>query len=112
MFFGATGSFVSAMVKGMNLDPLRHVATHSALMTLQHALKVVAFGLLGFAFGPYLPIVAAMIASGFVGTLIGGRLLARLGGVYFKPVLNAILLLLALRLVWSGASALLADMNA
>ena len=40
-------------------------------MTLQHCLKVIAFGLLGFAFGPYLFIIAAMIVSGFIGTLIG-----------------------------------------
>jgi len=104
MFFGATGNFVAAMVKTMNLPPLRHVATHSILMTIQHLLKVFAFGLLGFAFGPFLPLIAAMIVSGFLGTVIGKQVLVRMGEGYFKPVLNAILLVLAARLIWSGVS--------
>ncbi|MEJ2015338.1 MAG: sulfite exporter TauE/SafE family protein [Limibacillus sp.] len=33
MFFGATGTFVAAMVRTLKLPPLEHVATHSALMT-------------------------------------------------------------------------------
>src|SRR3546814_7210985 len=46
MFFGATGTFVSAMVKSMRLGRLGHVATHAACMLAQHSIKVVAFGLL------------------------------------------------------------------
>lgn len=102
MFFGATGTFVAAMVKTLKLPPLEHVATHSALMTIQHGLKIIMFGFLGFAFGPYLFLMAAMIVSGFVGTMAGRQILVRLGERYFKPVLSAILLLLAARLVWSA----------
>ena len=47
---GRTRSFVAATVKGMKLPPLEHLATHSTLMTLQHLLKSLAFGFLGFAF--------------------------------------------------------------
>jgi uncharacterized protein len=107
MFFGATGTFVVAVVKSMKLEPLDHLATHSALMTLQHLLKVVAFGILGFAFGTYLPLIVAMIVSGFIGTYIGKQVLVRMGAKYFKPVLNGILFVLALRLIWSGAQTLL-----
>lgn len=108
MFFGATGSFVAATVKAMKLPPLDHVATHSALMTLQHLLKSLAFGILGFAFAPWLPFIAAMIASGFLGTVIGRHLLVRMGHRYFRTVLNAILLILAARLAWSGVEGVLA----
>jgi len=106
MLFGATGSFVAAVVKTMQLPPLNHVATHSALMSLQHSLKIVVFGLLGFAFAPYLPLIAAMIASGFLGTVIGRQLLMRLGHDYFRPILNGILLVLALRLICSAIETL------
>lgn len=102
MFFGATGSFVATIVKGMRLDPVDHVATHSALMTIQHLVKTVVFGLLGFAFGAYLPLVLAMIASGLAGTFLGKQVLVRLGRAYFLPVLNTVLVLLALQLVWTG----------
>lgn len=102
MFFGATGNFVAAMVKTMNLPPLNHVATHSTLMTIQHLLKIFAFGLLGFAFAPYLPLIGLMVVSGFLGTVIGKQVLVRMGEGYFKPVLNTILFVLAARLIWSG----------
>lgn len=108
MFFGATGSFAAALVKGMKLPPLDHVATHAMLMTLQHLLKSVVFGFLGFAFAPWLPLIAAMIASGFLGTVIGKRLLVRMGHRYFQPILNAILLILAARLAWSAAQGVMA----
>ena len=78
MFFGATGSFVSAMVKTLRLGRLEHVATHSACMTAQHTIKVLAFGLLGFAYSPYAGFIAAMIISGFIGTLIGRKVLTKM----------------------------------
>lgn len=108
MFFGATGSFIAALLKGMKLPPLNHVATQGALMTLQHLLKSVVFGFLGFAFAPWLALIAAMIASGFLGTVIGRQLLTRMGHGYFQTALNAILLLLAARLAWSAVEGLMA----
>lgn len=108
MFFGATGSFVAATIKGMKLPPLDHLATHSTLMTLQHLLKSLTFGALGFAFAQWLPFIAAMIASGFVGTVIGRQVLVRMGHRYFQPILSAILLVLAARLAWNGVQGLLA----
>lgn len=108
MFFGATGSFVAGMLKSLRLGRLEHVASHAACMTLQHALKVATFGLLGFAYGPWLPLIGAMIGSGFVGTLLGRRLLLRSRDERFHQVLSFVLTLLALRLLWSGLSGLLA----
>ena len=108
MLFGATGNFIAAMVKNMNLQPLRHVATHSVMMSFQHFTKVVMFGFVGFQFGAYIPLITAMLISGFVGTIIGKHFLTRAGGHYFKPVLNAILLLAAARLIWAGIDGLLA----
>ena len=108
MFFGATGNFIAAMVKSMNLDPVPHVATHSLMMTFQHFVKVLIFGLIGFQFGPYMILIIGMLISGFIGTIIGSRFLTKAGGRYFKPVLNAILFLAAARLIWAGFEGLLA----
>lgn len=104
MFFGATGVFVASYIKTLNLDRMRHVATHSAMMTSQHLLRVIAFGFLGFAFGPYLPLIIAMIISGFLGTVIGRQVLLRIDDKIFRTGLNIILTILALRLIWSGVS--------
>ena len=107
MFFGATGNFIAAMVKSMNLDPVPHVATHSLMMTFQHLVKVLIFGLIGFQFGPYMILIFGMVISGFIGTVIGSRFLTKAGGRYFKPVLNTILFLAAARLIWAGVEGLL-----
>lgn len=108
MFFGATGNFIAAMVKSMNLEPVPHVATHSLMMTFQHFVKVLIFGLIGFQFGPYMILIIGMLISGFIGTVIGSRFLTKAGGRYFKPVLNTILFLAATRLIWAGVEGLLA----
>lgn len=111
MFFGATGTFISAMVKTLQLGRLEHVATHSACMVAQHLIKVAAFGLLGFAYGPYLPLILAMIASGFVGTLLGKRILLKLKDHSFHRVLSVVLTLLALRLLYDGVSLLISGVE-
>jgi len=102
MFFGATGPFIASYVKTLQLGRQAHVATHSTLMTIQHILKTVAFGFLGFAFGPWLPFVVGMIAFGFAGTVVGRQILTRITDNRFFYILNGILLLLAARLIWTG----------
>jgi uncharacterized membrane protein YfcA len=104
MFFGATGVFVASYTKALNLPRHDHVATHAALMTCQHLLKVLVFGLLGFAFGPWAFVIAGMIGTGVLGTLAGRAVLARLSDVNFRRVLDAILLVISARLIWAGAT--------
>jgi len=108
MFFGGTGPFVASYVKTMGFNRMTYVATHALLMTVQHLLKTVTFGFLGFAFSQWLPLVAAMVASGFLGTVAGRQVLIRTNETRFKTILNAILMVLALRLIWSGANGLIA----
>lgn len=106
MFFGATGPFVAAYTKSLSVGRHAHVATHAALMTVQHALKTVAFGFLGFAFGAWAGFSVAMIAAGLLGTWAGGFVLNRLSDARFKRALDILLLLIAARLVWGGIAAL------
>lgn len=102
MFFGATGPFLINFVRAMNLERQAHVGTHAAMMVLQHLLKVVVFGLLGFAFGPWLPLIGGMIAAGFLGTFVGKRVLMRMSDGVFRRVLTVLLVLVSLRLIVSG----------
>ena len=108
MFFGATGPFVASIVRTLKLDRMQFVATHSALQALQHLIKIAVFGVLGFAYGPYLGLVLMIVAAGIVGTYAGRNILLRINERIFNNILTGILTLLALRLVWSGASDLLA----
>jgi uncharacterized membrane protein YfcA len=102
MFFGGTGPFVASYVKTLGLDRMTHVATHATLMTIQHLLKTIAFGFLGFAFSQWAGFTALLIAFGFLGTVVGRRVLMRIDERRFKIALNVILTVLALRLIYAG----------
>lgn len=107
MFVGATGPFIAAFVKSQGYDRITHVATHSAMMTLQHLLKTIAFGLLGFAFSNWAGFITLLIAAGFAGTYAGRHVLARLDEARFKQILSAILTVIALKLIWDGVTGLM-----
>jgi len=94
------------MVKSMRLGRVEHVATHSACMVAQHFIKVIAFGLLGFNYGPYAGLVVAMVLSGFLGTVVGKHVLVKMNDQTFHKVLAVLLSLLALRLLYEGVTLL------
>jgi uncharacterized membrane protein YfcA len=100
MFVGATGPLVVATIRLFKLNRLALVATSAACLVLQHALKILIFGLLGFAFSPYFLLILLMICSGFIGTLIGKQLLIKTNEQHFQTWLNVILSVLALRLIY------------
>ncbi|AXI41854.1 sulfite exporter TauE/SafE family protein [Sulfitobacter sp. SK011] len=107
MFFGGTGPFVATYVKAQKLERHAHVASHAMLMTVQHLLKTLAFGFLGFAFSTWAGLIVLLIGFGVLGTLAGRLLLARIDERRFKLALNTILAVLAIRLIYSGASELI-----
>ena len=108
LFFGATGPFVMAIYSNIFPDNRHHfIATHSAAMIIQHVLKVIAFGLLGFAFAPWAGLIVAMVATGFAGTWTGTRLLNRIPEASFRVIFKALISLVALHLLWRGLASYL-----
>jgi uncharacterized membrane protein YfcA len=69
-------------------------------------LKIVVFGILGFAFGPWIFFLVAMIATGFLGTVAGRHVLVRMTDTGFKRALDVVLVLISLRLIWQGFGSL------
>lgn len=102
MFLGATGPLVAAFWNTAKMGRRAVIATHGAVMTILHGLKVITFGLLGFSFTEWLPFLAAMIATGQLGTITGKRVLANLPEQLFAAAFKWALTLLALRLGYSG----------
>ena len=102
MFFGASGPLVAGMVKTLKLEPVRYLATHSALMSIQHLIKAVVFGFVGFAYSEYFLLIFLMIISGFAGTILGKKILVKYGSKYFKLILNATLTIIAIYLLWNA----------
>lgn len=101
MIIGATGPLVANFLKSLT-DRRDVVATHSMIMTINNLAKVTAFTLFGFAFGQYLPLMLAMIASGFLGTWLGSHLLHRMPERTFRVGFKAVLTLVALNLLRSA----------
>lgn len=107
MMLGATGPLLNALLAQLFVgDRKGLVATHAAGMTVQHALKIVVFGFAGFAFASWLPLVAAMIVSGYLGTIYGTRLLDRLPEERFRFWFKIMLTVLALDMARRGLVAL------
>ena len=98
MVVGATGPLVAVFIKGLS-DRQQLVATHAMLMTIQNTFKVIVFVALGFAFGAFLPLIALMIVSGFLGTWIGSRILVKVPEAAFRWGFKIVLSLVALDLL-------------
>ena len=107
MFVGATGPLLSSVFAQIfPNDRKALVATHGAAMTVQHGLKIVVFGLAGFAFWQWLPLIAAMIVSGFLGTVYGTKWLDRLPEATFRKWFRVVITILALDLLRRGVMGL------
>ena len=106
MFVSATGSLLAPLVASSAENRHSQVATFGALMTVTHVAKLVAFGIIGFAIGHFIPLMAAMIAAGTLGNWLGEKALNRMSERGFRLTFQIILTLLGLRLVWVGLAAL------
>ena len=68
-------------------------------MTATHLLKVAVFGLVGFAFAPYLSLIAAMIVSATLGSWAGTKLRGRLPEKLFKKIFKYLITFLSIRMI-------------
>lgn len=106
MFLGATGPMIAAFLNQAITDDRKAVvATHAMLMVVLHTLKIAVFGALGFAFARWVPLLAAMIATGYAGTIYGLRLLDRMPEERFRWWFKVLLTVLALDLLRRGITA-------
>ncbi len=108
MFVGASGPLVMPFAAAASPVRQQVVATHAMLMSFQHLLKVVTFGFLGFAFGPYIPLLVGLLGFGFAGTYLGKHALNKLPEKAFRISLKTILTVISLHLLYATASASLA----
>jgi len=104
MFFGATGPIAATMLSATRLGRLNIVATHAACMVAQHGLKIVAFGVLGFAYGQWAAFIIATVLSGFLGAVVGTRFLRTMREQTFRRAFSIILTAVALYLLAAAAA--------
>lgn len=98
---GAAGPLLGPFFTGIGLTRHGVVGTFAAAQTLGHAVKIALFLLAGFAFRPYLALLALLGGGVVVGTWLGSRLLDRVDERLFRRLYQVALTLVALRLaVW------------
>lgn len=99
LFVGATGplNLPFLMRAGLTRDQL--VVTAAALMTIVHLVKIITLGLLGFAFGPHLPLMALMIAAVISGSYAGTKLRHKIPEELFRKGFKLLITLLAIRMI-------------
>jgi uncharacterized protein len=103
MFLGAMGPMVVALFGALITDDRKAlVATSAMANTVHHLLKVLIFGLFGFSFRQWLPLIIAMIATGYLGTILGSALLHRIPEKTFRLAFKIVLSALALDLLRQG----------
>ncbi|WP_298963678.1 sulfite exporter TauE/SafE family protein [uncultured Roseibium sp.] len=102
MFFGASGPIGGAVLSTLELTRHQFVANQAITAMMMHVFKVLAFGALGFAFAPWLGLIVLMIASGFLGTLAGSRLLGKMNEKTFKTGFKWVMTALAVNLFFQA----------
>jgi uncharacterized membrane protein YfcA len=111
MFVGGTGVLVGAFVASACPERHQFVSTHSVVMTIQHGLKIVTFAVLGFAFGPYIPLLIGLVLFSFIGSYAGKLALNRLPERIFRIALKTVLTILSLQLLYTALGQLMAQGN-
>jgi uncharacterized membrane protein YfcA len=104
---GATGPLDAPFFLRLGLDRFELIGTKAACATAQHVAKILAFGVVGFAYREWLLPLAALSATAVAGTWLGTRLLASVREEDFRALYMGVLTVIALRLVEGEALALL-----
>lgn len=103
IFVSATGTLLAPFVASSAPERRNHSATLGALMMTTHIAKLIAFGVMGFAIGPFIPLAIAMIAAGAAGNWAGKVALGQTSEGRFRLIFQIVLTAMALRLLWSAA---------
>lgn len=99
MVAGATGPLGAAVLLRHNSDRDWLVVNTAAYMSLNHAVRMFAFALLGFAFTPWITLIIAMAAAVTLGSWLGTRLRSAIPQEKFHLWFKLLVTLLAVRMI-------------
>lgn len=99
MLIGASGPLGAALLarRGQRRDWL--VVNTAVYMSSNHLFKILAFGVMGFSFVPWLWLLLGMTAAVIVGSWLGTRLRAYVPEINFQFWFRILVSLLALRMI-------------
>lgn len=105
MVAGATGPLGAAVLARRNSARDWLVVNTAVYMTINHLVRSFAFGLMGFAFVGWLPLIAGMVAASVAGSWLGTRLRVFLPQRNFQFAFKLLVTALALRMIFLTVSA-------
>jgi uncharacterized protein len=101
--FGATGPLIAPFFLNLGLTRFAIIGTQAACQLAAHAVKIVVFGLAGFAFPEWGGFLALLCVCVVMGTIVGTRMLKSVSEGLFLHLYRGILTLVALFLLfWHG----------
>jgi uncharacterized membrane protein YfcA len=96
---GATGPLIAPFFLNLGFSRFALIGTKAACQSLGHLAKTAVFGIAGFAFADYVPLLSLMILLVIAGTWIGSRILEYVDERLFVRLYMTVLTLIALRLI-------------
>ena len=100
MFVGGTGSLIAPFIRATTNERRMTVATQAVFMSWQHGIKILTFGVLGFAFSTYTSLIVIMLVFTVLGSWSGKTILMWMPEKVFRKAFNVVLTLLALNLLY------------
>ncbi len=74
LFVGATGPIATSLLLKRSSDQNKVIVTAALMMSITHLLKVLLFGLIGFAYLDYLWPLVALICGAVAGSYLGAKI--------------------------------------
>tara|TARA_R110002110_G_scaffold64680_16_gene178844 strand:+ start:2612 stop:3334 length:723 start_codon:yes stop_codon:yes gene_type:complete len=102
MLGGSIGALIMVLIGSAMDDRRGLIGTQSACVAFVHMFKMIAFGILGFVFAPYLYLIVMMIVATFFGGLLGRHVLDRVPEEMFRRIIKILVTLLAVRMLAIG----------
>lgn len=101
---GGTAPLIAAMLNSFSLEPKPFISTLALILSVQHGLKIVTLGYLGFDFAQYIFVMFLAICAGMVGTYFGVMIMFRIKNNILTQLVKAALILLSVRLIYLGGT--------
>jgi len=99
LLLGATGPLNIPFLLRKNLDRNSVIATHGFLMTFIHLAKIVTYGLLGFSFTRYIPLIGGMVVAVTAGSYLGTKYRNRIPEQSARLLLKVLVTVLSLGMI-------------
>ena len=99
VFVGGMGAPISSALEGRSQKHAAVLATTSTAIVYQYLLRLLAFGLAGFSFAAYWPLILGLTIASLVGTWTGKHLLVKADPLRAKRLFRIVVTMIALSMI-------------